>query len=142
MDKKKLHSKPTKQIPVWEQITGEEIRAAEALLSSDFTDRLMDRLPRERVPLKHTAKPNRSSKKNLLVYYTAAASVTLLLMASGVFQALVDTGTKAAAVVSIESTKAQRLNLDWSSPVVSQAAGFLQNFETRNIGRDKIEKEK
>lgn len=120
----------------------EEIPKDNMRIPDDFTHCVMVRLGQIQQQKAEVRKQDWHKRKGLLFYYTAAAAITLFLMAGGAFQALVDSGSRAIAITNKETVSVRQFNLDWSDKVVYQAASWIQSFETQGIRRVNNEKEK
>lgn len=123
-------------------IDGEAIPKDDMRIPDDFTHCVMVRLSQMQQQKAEVRKQDWHKRKGLLFYYTAAAAITLFLMAGGAFQALVDSGSQAMAITNKETAPVRQFNLDWSDKVVYQAASWIQSFETQGIRRVNNEKEK
>lgn len=117
-------------------IAKEEITRAAGLLSPGFSSGVMMQIRAipQSAPTRKILSPasgiRGERRKNLLIYYTAAASITLLFMGGGLFQNLVDTGREAMAYTARPQVETQRsVSLDWPDKVVSKAAQWIKDFE-------------
>lgn len=111
-------------------IDDQEIMRAAELLSPDFSLRVMNQVAAAPKPLPPKTKITGERRKNLLIYYAAAASITLFFVGSGIFQGLVETGQEAAEITArIRGESKKSVSLDWPDKVVNRAAQWIENFE-------------
>jgi len=112
-------------------ITEKEISQAKRRISPNFTDSVLNLL-REEENSKFKGKNSSSyQRKNIFIYYLAVSAITIILMGSGFFQALVD---KLPSVETDFSRQEERYvdSFEWTRKVTDKAANWLYNFETKS----------
>ena len=124
-------------------VDNEEIDKANKDLSIDFTDQIMAKIEN----IYHMPKPknNKANKKyrEIFIYYTAVAAVTLVLTMGGIFTRLVDTLPQVAqSTTTVEAIEIPNIVADVSGRIVNKTADFINNFEVTNIEEDENEREK
>ncbi len=130
-----------------------EIEQAEQLISPDFTEQVMQEVKNLEIQSIHQPEPKpvstiknnkvkkqKKSKKgkrtSMLVYYAAAASITLFFMGTGFFQALVETGPKLEALqAKVENIPQSKTELNWSQKITDKTSRWLREFERQDQGR-------
>lgn len=106
-----------------------EIDKAGNLISMNFTDKIMDNIKNIR-PIK---KPTKKKVSNdFFIYYTAVASVAIILTASGFFGRLVDTVPHITANISIQENRVRpNIIYNFSESITSKTSNFVNNFQFR-----------
>ena len=110
-------------------IDGNEIQDASKMISKDFTDNLMIDL-KNITPInkKKTIKPK--LPQDFFIYYTAVASVTILLTAGGVFGKLVESVPQITANISIQEEKSMKNPVyDFSETITKKTSNFINDFQ-------------
>lgn len=111
-------------------IDDEDIIKAEKLLSPDFTAKVMRLVAKEK-KRKTPEYYNAEKTKNTIIYYVAAASITLLFVGSGLFQTIIRGFTEPAALqLSTRIINSQR-SYDISGKIVNKASLWIENFESK-----------
>lgn len=106
-----------------------EIEEAGKVISVDFTDNLMMSIKNIR-PI--TKKIKRKSKlpKDFFIYYTAVASVTILLTAGGVFGKLVESVPQISTNINIQEEKiANNPIYNLSEDITNKTSNFINDFQ-------------
>lgn len=119
-------------------ITQEELDYADSKLSPAFNDIVIARINHGQEKIVNTRKLERRNtrRKNLLIYYAAAASITLFIMGSGVFTYLIDTGPKISRVAADVQQNVQRKgDFDIAKGIVSKTAIWIEKFEANDDRR-------
>lgn len=116
-------------------IDQEEINTAQKNIPLDFTDSVINKANIIKNDFSH--KKYKTKRKNIFIYYTAAALVTIVLMGSGFFNTLVNT------VPSITQTAINQENFNqtnritiFSEKVVNKTSNFINNFEIADQRRN------
>lgn len=118
-------------------INDQEIVIANDLLSSDFTGQVMQKVRKQKYSITKKKKWLNEKTKSLVVYYMAAASITLIFVGSGLFQTFVEKGTDAKiARIGSEIINDRKLPFDVSGEVVNKASVWIRNFETQGRFND------
>ncbi|TCO71047.1 hypothetical protein [Marinisporobacter balticus] len=109
-------------------IDEEEIKSAHQMISPDFTASIIHEANTIKNDfMKRKYKPEH---KNLFIYYTAAAMVTLVLMGSGFFYTLVNTVPSITqSAVSQEHFMQTNRITNFSEKVVNKTSDFINHFE-------------
>lgn len=110
-----------------------EIAKAHNLIPIDFTKKVMKKIQPRRG---HEQKKSQGKKKinektkSALIYYVAAASITLIFMGSGVFQTFVEKGIEAKPIhLGFQLSNNNTIKYNWSDEVVKKAANWIEKFE-------------
>ena len=110
-------------------IDEEEINQAGFIIPEDFTDKVMDNLKTIR-PLKKKTRKKPKITNDFFIYYTAVASVTIILTAGGFFGRLVDSVPEITANVSVEESKIRTNAIyDLSEKITNKTAMFVNDFQ-------------
>lgn len=106
-----------------------EIDKAGNLVSMNFTDKIMDNIKN----IKPIKKPTKKKVSNdFFIYYTAVASVAIILTASGFFGRLVDTVPQITANISIQENRVKaNIIYNFSESITSKTSNFVNNFQFR-----------
>lgn len=117
-------------------INEDEERCAKLSISLDFNKVAMEKIYKEPVNIKRIMEKRKIRRKNLLIYYTAAASITLIIMSSGMFNHIVDSGTKVTSMAADVHKSIQiKKEFDISKSIVSRTANWIKSFESNNDRR-------
>lgn len=120
-----------------ELIDEQEIVAANNLLSPDFAKRVMKKVQGHKYSANKKKKWFNEKLKSMVVYYMAAASITLIFVGSGLFQNFVEKGTDAEiAKIGSKIINDKKLYYDISGEVANRASVWIQNFETQGRFND------
>lgn len=116
-------------------IDGLEMESAEKLIPGDFTDKVMGNL-RNIKPMKIKSIKNKPKLTNdFFLYYSAVASVAIILTAGGFFGKLVDSVPEITASISIQEEKiAANTIFKFSEEVTKRTSIFINDFQ---INRNK-----
>lgn len=113
-------------------IDDEEIKIAEHIIPENFTPNIMDEIKNIR-PLKKKIK--RAKKKpqitnDFFIYYTAVASVAIILTAGGFFGKLVDSVPQITVKVSAQENKIMGNAIyELSERITNKIAMFVNDFQ-------------
>lgn len=114
-------------------IDEEDVVRAQKAIPPDFTDTVISMIDRER----HAAVAPKGSgmlakSQNLLVYYAAAAVLTIALMGGGAFQAFVKGYSHVADTTKLNSPKIeQKLDIQFSNKIVDHTHQLIIRFENQ-----------
>lgn len=114
----------------------QEILNAGKILSPDFTKHVLQEAG-QLATMKQKKRKSNEGIKTTMIYYAAAASITLLFAVSGVFQTFVEKAPLAVSNQIVSVLKEDSLKPDLSAAVVNKAAAWIQNFETRGEYNEK-----
>lgn len=120
-----------------------EVEEAIKPISEEFTNKIMDEIEKvEYLPRVRTNRTNRRHKE-ILTYYIAVASVTIVLTVGGFFTRLVDT----VPIVVQSSPIVDNIELpnkvaDISGKIVNKTSDFINRIEISNIKEDGNERKK
>lgn len=117
-------------------ISEEEILNANNLLSPEFTNHVLQRAG-QHATMKQKMRKSNEGIKTTMIYYAAAASITLLFAVSGVFQTFAEKAPLTVSKQIVSVLKEDSFKLDISAAVVNKAAAWIQNFETRGEYNEK-----
>lgn len=107
----------------------EEINQAGSIVSEDFTDKVMDNL-KNISPLKKKTKEKPKVTNDFFIYYTAVASVTIILTAGGFFGKLVDSVPRITANISVQESKIMTNAIyNFSEKITNKTAIFVNDFQ-------------
>ena len=110
-------------------IDEEEISQAELIVAEDFTDKLMDGLGNIR-PLKKKTKKKTKINNDFFIYYTAVASVAIILTAGGFFGGLVDSVPEITVNIPIQENRVKTNAIyELSEKITNRTAMFVNNFQ-------------
>lgn len=112
------------------QVNDEEIAEAAKLLSSDFTEKVMKLVSKEK-KYKPAHNPFAEKKKNTIIYYAAAASITLLFVGSGLFQTFIQGFTRPTILQLSTKIINNQKSYDISGKIVNKASLWIENFESQ-----------
>lgn len=106
-----------------------EIKVAESIVTTDFTDKIISNLPKQKVK-----KVNPENSKKLFNYqfgiYAAVATVTIVMSLSGFFTNIVDSVPRIAS--SIESSEEQNVIVKISDRIINSTSYLITSIE--NVG--------
>lgn len=112
------------------QIDDEDIAQAEKLISGGFTESVMKLVAKEK-KYKRVIYSASEKAKNTIIYYVAAASITLIFVGSGLFQNFIQGFTEPTSIqLSTKIINNQR-NYDISGKIVNKASLWIENFESQ-----------
>ncbi|MDR7856834.1 hypothetical protein [Tissierella sp.] len=108
-----------------------EIERAENLVPRNFTENVMDNIKNIR-PIKKTVKKKTKTSNDFFIYYTAVASVAIILTASGFFTKVVDTVPQITANISLQDNRVKsNVIYDFSESITNKTSNFIRNFQFR-----------
>ena len=118
-------------------IDDEEVEKAEKSLSLDFTANIMINIENMKYMPKPKVSKSKIRSKDILIYYMAVASVTIVLTLGGFYNGLVDM----VPYVTQSTTINQNINLpnmvaDISGKIVNKTSDFINDFERTNMKED------
>ena len=106
-----------------------EIEKAGNIISEDFTDNLM-------INIKDLSSTNKKIKRksrlsqDFFIYYTAVASVTIILTAGGVFGKLVESVPHITANINIEEERIRTNTIyNLSEAIAKKTSNFINDFQ-------------
>lgn len=115
----------------------QEISEAEISLDRGFTERVMKVVAAEKKKEKARKYADRAEKnKNSIIYYVAAASITLIFVGSGLFQAFVQGFAEPAALELSTKIIHDQRSYDFSGKIVNKASLWIENFESQRRDQD------
>lgn len=118
-------------------IDEQEIVTANDLLSPDFARQVMKKVQGHKCPVNKKKKWFNEKTKSMVVYYMAAASITLIFVGSGIFQTFVEKGTDAQiGRIGSKIINDKKLYFDISGEVANRASVWIKNFETQGRFND------
>lgn len=118
-------------------IDTEEIQAVEDTMAEDFTDRVMAKIENIDLIPRTKGKKARKNYREIFVYYTAVAAVTIVLTMGGIFTKLVDAGPHVVQSSSMEeNVQIPNMVADLSGRIVSKTSSLINKFEESNIKED------
>lgn len=107
-----------------------ELKYAEDHISKDFSAMTMNKIKNIDVVLRY--KKYKNKKINKLIYYVAAAILTIAFMVGGYFNALVDSSKNLNVNVSYKiEDKLSNINQSLQENVVNKTSILIKNFENR-----------
>ena len=110
-------------------IDEKEVEVAGEIISQDFTNKVMDNLKNIR-PLKKKIKRKAKLPNDFFIYYTAVASVTIILTAGGFFGKLVDSVPQITANIKIQEEKIMsNIIYDFSEEITKRTSIFIKDFQ-------------
>ena len=113
-----------------------EIEEAGKIVSEGFTDNLMINI-KGLTPINKQMKRKSRLPQDFFIYYTAVASVTILLTAGGVFSKLVETVPQISANISIQEEKIMKNPIyNISQEITKKTSIFVKDFEIRKNKED------
>jgi len=117
-------------------VNREDIARAEETIPRDFTQsvmQLIDQKPSIPIQAQKNVHNPACKRQRLLVYYAAAAVLTLAFMGGGVFQALVDSYPDDGTIASgLNGQKVeQKLNVNLSDRIADTANQWLNSLENQ-----------
>jgi hypothetical protein len=125
-------------------IDEEDLLQAQEAIPPDFTDTVISMIDRERytrVPPKGSSRWGNS--QNLLVYYAAAAVLTIALMGGGAFQTFVKGYSHVADTTKLNNPKIeQKLDVQFSKKIVDHTHQLIIRFENQNQEEEHDEQQK
>jgi hypothetical protein len=105
-----------------------EIEKAGNLVARNFTNQVMDNIKNIR-PIKKTVKKKIKASNDFFIYYTAVASVAIILTASGFFTKVVDTVPQITANISLQDKRIRSNAIyDFSEKITNKTSLFINNF--------------
>lgn len=106
-----------------------EIEEAGNIISQDFTDNLMMNI-KDLTPINKKIKRKSRLPRDFFIYYTAVASVTILLTAGGVFGKLVESVPQITANINIREDKIMKNAVyNLSETITKKTSMFINDFE-------------
>lgn len=113
-----------------------EIEEAGKIVSEGFTDNLMINI-KGLTPINKQMKRKSRLPQDFFIYYTAVASVTILLTAGGVFGKLVESVPQISANISIQEEKIMKNPIyNISQEITKKTSIFVKDFEIRKNKED------
>lgn len=110
-------------------IDEKEINQAGFIVPEDFTDKVIDSLKNIR-PLKKKIERKSKVSNDFFIYYTAVASVAIILTAGGFFSKLVDSVPQITANISVQENKIMTNTIyDLSEKITNRTAMFVNDFQ-------------
>jgi hypothetical protein len=110
-------------------IDEEEINQAGFIVPEDFTYKVMDSLKNIR-PLKKKIERKSKVSNDFFIYYTAVASVAIILTAGGLFSKLVDSVPQITANISIKEEKIMSNAIyNFSEQITKKTSMFINDFQ-------------
>ena len=110
-------------------IDEEEIDQAGIIVPEDFTGKVMDNFKNIR-PLKNKIKKKSKITNDFFIYYTAVASVAIILTAGGFFGGLVDSVPQISASISAQENKIRTNGIyNFSEKITNRTSMFVNGFE-------------
>ena len=114
-----------------------EIEEAGKIISQDFTDDLIMNV-KGLTPINKNIKRKPKLPQDFFIYYTAVASVTILLTAGGVFGKLVESVPQITANINIQEEKIMKNTVyNLSETITKRTSIFINDFQ---ISKNKEEK--
>lgn len=113
-------------------IDTEELNFAEMMISSDFTEGVMEKVDK----MTPRPKPLRKKKmiENIFIYYVAAASVVLALTAGGVFSKIADIPIEKIGVDAMKTQASMGSIYSFTAKITDNTNNFINNFGTKKEG--------
>jgi|LSQX01.2.fsa_nt_gb hypothetical protein len=100
-------------------------------LSSDFSDRVMNEIKKEKILRKSVKK--QKLIPDILIYYTAAACITLIFMATGGFQAIsADVSDATARIAASPSSIEGAARSGWTERLVEDMSVFFDGLTLKD----------
>ena len=110
-------------------IDEKEIENAGSIIPEDFTDNVMRNI-KNITPIKKKIKRKSKLPKDFFIYYTAVASVAIILTAGGFFGKLVDSVPQLTANISVQENKIMTNTIyDLSEKITNRTAMFVNDFQ-------------
>lgn len=111
-------------------IDEEEINQAGSIVSVDFTNNVMNNLKNIRPMKKKSVKKQPKLPNDFFIYYTAVASVAIILTAGGFFSKLVDSVPQITANISIKEEKIMSNAIyNFSEQITKKTSMFINDFQ-------------
>jgi hypothetical protein len=101
----------------------EESSDIEVSIPEDFTDNIMRQISSEN--MKRTKKRLNQKRINLFIYYVSAASITLFLTTSGVFQGLYEGFSQGAKYAETTTEKQSIFISGWTSKLTDETSKLV-----------------
>lgn len=106
-----------------------EIEQAGSIVPEDFTHKMMDNIKNIR-PLKKKIKEKSKLPNDFFIYYTAVASIAIILTAGGFFGKLVDSVPQITASISIHENKIISNTIyNFSEQITKRTSMFINGFQ-------------
>lgn len=117
-------------------IDEKEIEKASNIVPEDFTDNLMISI-KNITPINKKIKRKSKLPQDFFIYYTAVASVTIILTAGGVFGKLVDSVPGITASINIQEEKTIKNPVyDFSETITKKTSSFINDFQVSKNKED------
>ncbi len=111
-----------------------EEKIAEKIVPIDFTNKVMENIPKTQFKLKTKIEKQNTKIKEMFIYYVAVASVAIVLTLGGFYSGMVD------MVPNVTSSIAKKYEVDppkfvfnLSQRIVNKTSNFINNFEISSI---------
>lgn len=114
-------------------ISKKEVDRAEDVISSNFTDSMMNSIQNVKYKSKAMVKKPNKSIKDIFGYYVAVAAVAIVLTFGGFYSGLVDIVPQVAkSTAEKDNINAPNVVFNISQTIVSRTSNFINNFEISN----------
>lgn len=117
-----------------------EIEKAAEIIPKDFNKNVLKQVKNVR-PITKKVKTTKRNYNDMFLYYTAVASVAIILTAGGFFTTLVDTMPEITASINSQQEIRGNKIYDFSETITSKTSEFINNFQV-NKGRIEDETKK
>lgn len=99
----------------------------EVTVSAGFTDRLMESIHKENAET--AQRKHKQGRRNMLIYYTSAACITLFLMSSGAFQSMYQGITSSDKYVLGTLQKQSLFQSGWTNKLTDKTSKLIHQLK-------------